>query len=146
MSSAPVFGKECVIQKKSARFVCFDRWLRRYQNKFPLTKYYCIIERVYFISRLFTLSCFFIFRIMKFCKRLPPYQIRLSYTTFVLTIQKMPRFKPALPIPLFVATPLNTILQNTHGKIFLKYKIECYINTLLNYIFITPSDAWVMYK
>ena len=46
-----MFQKKC----KSARFVCFDRWLRRFQNIYPLTKYYYIIERVYFIHNLFIL-------------------------------------------------------------------------------------------
>ena len=43
------FKRNC----KSARFVCFDHWLRRYQNIYPLTKHHCIIERVYFIYSLF---------------------------------------------------------------------------------------------
>ena len=36
-------------------FVCFDRWLRRYQNIYPPTKYYYIIERVCFIHCLLML-------------------------------------------------------------------------------------------
>ena len=58
----PVFGKECICSCKllcrnckSARFVCFYRWLRKFQNIYPLIKFYCIIERVYFIHRLFIL-------------------------------------------------------------------------------------------
>ena len=33
-------------------FVCFDRWLRRYDH-IPLRKYYYVIKRVYFIYKLF---------------------------------------------------------------------------------------------
>ena len=45
---------------KFAWFVCFDRWLHRYQSIHPLTKYYYIIERVYlFIGCLYYLSVHF---------------------------------------------------------------------------------------
>ena len=45
------FKRSC----KSARFVYFDLWLRRYQNICTLPKYYYSIERVYFNCRLLIL-------------------------------------------------------------------------------------------
>ena len=36
-------------------FAFFDRCLPKYQNLYPPAKYYYIIEKVYFIYRLFTL-------------------------------------------------------------------------------------------
>ena len=51
LEKSAYFKRNC----KSARFVYFDHWLRRYQNIYPLTKHHCIIERVYFIYSFFIL-------------------------------------------------------------------------------------------
>ena len=115
---------------ESAWFVCFDGWLRRYENIYPLTKYYFIIERVYFTYSLFILliSTFsfllFLYTVSWRCKRNYLYasidilfklcsilltwwrNIRLFYTGFVLTIQKRSRFELGPPSPLFVAASL----------------------------------------
>ena len=57
---------------------------------YPLTKHYYIIERVYFIYQLFILFIS-IFSYL--------YLYFHIYTTFVLTIQKRSRYKPAPPPP-----------------------------------------------
>ena len=107
---------------KSARFVCFDRWLRRYQNIHPLTKYYYITERVYFIYNLFILFIstfsFLLFSytvswrykrdylhasidiLFKLCPMLLTWwrNIRLFYTAFVFIIQARSQFEPGSPV------------------------------------------------
>ena len=97
---------------------------------YPLTKYYYIIERVYFNYRLFILfistfsflSFFYtlswgykkdylnpsigiLFYIMFYIINTMKLNIRQFYTTFLVTIQKRLRFEPGSPSPLFVATP-----------------------------------------
>ena len=117
LEKSAYFKRNC----KSARFVCFDRWLRRFQNIYPLTKYYYIIERVYFIYNLFMLFiCTFSFLLFlytvswrykrdyvhvsrdilfKLCTILLIWwrNIRLFYTSFLPTIQKRSWFEPAPP-------------------------------------------------
>ena len=96
---------------------------------YPLAKYYYIIERVYFIYKLFilfisTFSFLFFYTVSWRYKRdylhssmdisfyIMFYIIntmklnRQFYTTFVLTIQKRSRFELGPPSPLFAATPL----------------------------------------
>ena len=98
---------------------------------YPVTKYYYIIERVYFIYRLLVLFMstlsflLFLYTVSGSYKKdylhasidilfyissilLTQWKnIRLFYTTFTLTIQKRSRFEPSLPSPLIVATPLD---------------------------------------
>ena len=75
---------------KSARFVCFDLWLHRYQNIYTLTKYYYIIERVYFIYKLLILFIStFSFLLLLYTvswkyERLPPCQHRYFVLYYVL--------------------------------------------------------------
>ena len=100
---------------------------------YPLTNYYYIIERVYFIYRLFilfisTFSYLLFLYTYSIMEGLTPCQyryfalyyvlyyqhdeernIRLFYTTFVVTIQKRSRFEPGPPSPLFVALPLINV-------------------------------------
>ena len=52
LKNSALFNRNCISQ----RFIIyFDRWLSRYQNIYPLTKYYYIIERVCSIYRLLIL-------------------------------------------------------------------------------------------
>ena len=55
--SEPVFGKECIMRKKRkfTKFFCVSIVGYVDMITYPLTKYYYIIERVYFIYRLFIL-------------------------------------------------------------------------------------------
>ena len=103
---------------------------------YPLTKYYYIIEKVYFIYRLFVLfirtfqfllllytvswrykrdyfhiSIDILFHLMFQILLTRWGSIRLFYTTFILTIHKRSRFESASPLssPLFVAMPLDSM-------------------------------------
>ena len=114
------FKRSC----KSAKFVYFDLWLRRYQNICTLPKYYYSIERVYFNCRLLILfiSTFslllFLYRVTWKYKRdylhasvdvlfyIMFYiinmikDIGLFYTAFMPTIKKF-QFESARPSILF---------------------------------------------
>ena len=127
LEKSAYFKRNC----ESAWFVCFYGWLRRYQNIYPLTKYYYITERVYFTYSLFILfiSTFsfllFLYTVswrykrdylyasidilFKLCSILLTWWriIRFFYTVFVLTVQKKSRSEPGPPSPLFIATPLK---------------------------------------
>ena len=99
---------------------------------YPITKYYYIIEKVYFISRLFilfisTFSFLLFLNTYSIMEGLTPCQyryfaldyvlllltwwrnIRLLYTTFVLTVQKRSQFGPGPPSPLSVASSLINV-------------------------------------
>ena len=54
-----LFPKECGRNCKCTRFVCFDRWLRRYDL---ITKYYYIIEKVYFIHKFYSKVFYIIYQ------------------------------------------------------------------------------------
>ena len=106
---------------------------------YPLTKYYYIIERVYFICRLFILfvstfsflllfyavswrykrdylhsSMDISFYIMFYIINTMKLNIRQFNTTFLLTIQKKSRFELASLHPLFVTTPVITPYSATY--------------------------------